>query len=144
MTLRKITIRFLDIDSLFKEINQDLDSERISRSDLDVIEFDSQKTYRSFMTTNKIEILSVISKLQPRSIYQLAKYIDRQPQHVATDCRSLESHGFIRLIEVKTSPRGEVCPKLIFDFDVVTIEDEKINSIPISEKSNRILKDAIA
>lgn len=99
MSLKKLTIHFQSLDDLFKDINDAIESEGNLVDSPESINFDSIKTYRAFMTSNKLNILSAISKLKPDSVYKLAGYLDRKPQHVLADCRSLESHGFIKLIQ---------------------------------------------
>lgn len=98
MSLKKLTIHFQEIDGLFQDINQAINSKSSLVDSSDSINFDSLDTYRSFMTSNKANILSTISKLTPGSVYELANFLNRKPQHVLADCRSLESHGFIKLI----------------------------------------------
>lgn len=114
MSLKKLTIYFQEMDDFFQDINQAIESKSSLVDSSDSIHFDSLDTYRSFMTSNKTNILSAISKLKPGSVYELASFLNRQPQHVLSDCRSLESHGFIKLIQEKVS-RKALRPELAFD-----------------------------
>lgn len=144
MNLQKIEIHFQEVDELFSEINIAVSSGHSLSDQLGIINFDSLKTYRSFMTAKKVDILVAISRLRPQSVYALAKILERRPQHVAADCRSLETHGFIKMVEVVGSVRREIQPELIFEYDIVVVDDVNITPIAISEKSGRILQEAIA
>ncbi len=143
MSLKKLTICFQKLDDLFKEVNEAINVKGSVIDSEEMIFFDSIKTFRSFMTSNKSNILSVISKLKPTSVYELANYLDRKPQHVLSDCRSLESHGFIKLIQEEVG-RKSLRPELVFDYDVILIDDKSSTPLTISEKSERIINDAIA
>lgn len=142
MSLKKLTIHFQNLDDLFKDINKSIESNEALVDFSESINFDSIKTYRSFMTSNKLNILSVISKLKPNSVYELAGYLDRKSQHVLADCRSLESHGFIKFEKEETG-RKAIRPELAFDYDVIMIEDKGTMPLAVSEKSERILAEAV-
>jgi predicted transcriptional regulator len=94
------------------------------------------------MTSNKTNILSAISKLKPGSVYELASFLNRQPQHVLSDCRSLESHGFIKLIQEEVG-RKALRPELAFDYDVIMVEGKGTMPLAVSEKSERVLAQAV-
>ncbi len=142
MSLKKLTIRFKKMDGLFQDIHEAVKSKSILLDSPDSIHFDSLDTYRSFMTSNKANILSAISKLRPGSIYELATYLNRQPQHVLTDCRSLESHGFIKFIQEEVGRRA-LRPELTFNYDVIMVEAKGTMPLPVSEKSEEILRQAV-
>ncbi len=142
MSLKKLTIHFQDLGDFFKDISSTIESSQNLVETPDSISFDSIQTYRSFMTSNKGHILSTVSKLRPNSVYKLANLLNRKPQHVLADCRSLESHGFINLIKEEAG-RKQLRPELIFDYDVIFVDDN--NSVPfaVSEKSEKVLAEAV-
>ena len=143
MSLKKLTITFQEIEELFNEVNKSIEA---GTNDVDLensITFNSIDTYRSFMTSNKANILSAISKLKPSSVYELAAYLNRKPQHVLADCRSLESHGFIKLTQ-EQSGRMPLCPELAFEYDVIMIDDKGSMPLAISAKSERVLSRAVS
>jgi predicted transcriptional regulator len=142
MSLKKLTIHFQEMDDLFQDINQAVGSKTSLVDSSDSINFDSLDTYRSFMTSNKTNILSAISKLKPGSVYELASFLNRQPQHVLADCRSLESHGFIKLIQEEVG-RKALRPELAFDYDVIMVEGKGTMPLAVSEKSERVLAQAV-
>ena len=141
MSLKKLTICFQDMDDLFEQINENIEKDQSVIGPANSIYFDSIDTYRSFMTSNKVNILSAISKLRPSSVYELATYLNRKPQHVLADCRSLESHGFIKLIQQETG-RRPLRPELSFDYDIIMVENKGTMPLALSEKSERVLAQA--
>jgi predicted transcriptional regulator len=142
MSLKKLTIYFQDMNDLFQDVNQAIKSNSSLVGSSDSIYFDSLDTYRSFMTSNKTNILSAISKLKPSSVYELARFLNRQPQHVLADCRSLESHGFIKLIQEEVA-RKALRPVLAFEYDVIMVEGKGTMPLAVSENSERVLVQAI-
>lgn len=138
MSLKKLTIRFQSMDKLFQDIDQAIKSHSGLIDSPDSISFDSIDTYRSFMTSNKANILSAISKLKPSSVYELANYLNKQAQHVLADCRTLESCGFIKLVQVETG-RRPLRPILVFDYDVIMVEGKGAMPLAVSEKSLQVL-----
>lgn len=49
------------------------------------------------MTLQKIEILTIIASAKPKSVYELAKMVDRALGPVQNDCYILESIGSLFL-----------------------------------------------
>lgn len=141
MSLKKLTIHFQELSDLFKEVEESIKKKSKLVDSVESISFDNIKTYRNFMTSNKSNILSAISKLSPDSVYELAKSLDRKPQHVLADCRSLESHGFIKLTP-EESGRKQLKPELIFDYDVILVEEKGALPLAVSEKSEKLLFEA--
>jgi len=86
-----------------------------------LIQFDSVTSFRGFMTLQKIEILLMISNVKPKSIYELAKLLDRSLGAVQKDCDALARIGFIKLQKQKTG-RGSITPKLAFDYDKIVVK----------------------
>lgn len=102
------------------------------------IEFDSFETFKRVITLNKLQILMAIARLRPESINQLAKLLDREYPHVLSDCKALETYGFIKL-ENTGGARKQLTPKLIFDYDFIRVKTKLEEILPISEKSNKVL-----
>jgi predicted transcriptional regulator len=102
------------------------------------IEFDSFETFKRVMNLNKIQILMAIARLKPVSINQLSKFLHREYPHVLKDCNSLETFGFIRLEETGGA-RRQLTPKLVFDYDLIRVNTNLEEILPISERSNNIL-----
>ncbi len=79
------------------------------------IVFDSVASFRSFMTIQKIELLTTIATQKPSSIYELAKWVDRDFAAVLRDCTGLETAGFITLKPVNDA-KGSKAPRLSFAY----------------------------
>lgn len=143
MSLKKLNIYFQNRKNFFNDIDNAIKEDKILVDSFDTINFDTIDTYRSFMTSNKINILTAISKLRPLSVYEVATHLNRKPQHVLADCRSLESCGFIKLIP-ETTGRRPLRPTLTFDYDVIMIEGNAAMPLAISEKALKLLADNCA
>jgi predicted transcriptional regulator len=87
----------------------------------DVIFFDSQVNFQKFFTAQKIELLAIIKRAKPKTIYELATLAERQFPAVLKDVKSLENYGFLYLEENKDK-RKSVCPKLPFNYEQIVIE----------------------
>jgi predicted transcriptional regulator len=85
------------------------------------IYFDSPQSFRNFMTLQKIELLAMIAHAEPKSIYDLAKIVDRALDAVQKDCQMLEGSGFIKFDKQKTG-RGSIVPKLKFDYNRIVVQ----------------------
>lgn len=86
-----------------------------------LIKFDSVESFRGFMTIQKLEILLMISNVKPKSIYELAKLLDRSLGAVQKDCDMLARLRFIKLKKQKTG-RGSITPMLAFDYDKIVVK----------------------
>ena len=87
----------------------------------DVVQFDSVASFRSFMSLQKIEILTLIATAEPRSVYELTKMLGRGLAPVQKDCQMLESAGFIKF-EKEKGGRGSLKPKLVFDYTGIVVQ----------------------
>lgn len=93
---------------------------------------------------NKLQILRAISQIKPGSIYKLATYLGREPQHVLKDCRLLESLKFIKLDEVNPNGRSALKPTLVFEYDVIKIYTQAFTQpFSVSEKAEKLLNQEI-
>ena len=86
----------------------------------DTLIFATVAAYQKFMTEQKYVVLAAIHNLKPTSLYQLAKFVDRDFANLKRDCESLEAMGFIQLVD-SGDPKGSIIPKLIFDYDAIEI-----------------------
>ncbi len=122
---KEMIIEFFNIEDLSQRIIKDIKTAlktgvpNIQPKNL--IQFDSVTSFRGFMTLQKIEILLMISNVKPKSIYELAKLLDRSLGAVQKDCDMLARIGFIKLQKQKTG-RGSIVPKLAFDYDKIVVK----------------------
>lgn len=139
MSLKFLNIVFQESKDFFTEVDKALKSGHgMDRRKKNILTFDTVKTFNNFMTVNKVQILRAISQLKPESIYQLATFLGREPQHVLKDCRFLESSKFIKLEET-TNVRNSLKPILVFDYDVIKTDSPIIPPYTISERAEKLL-----
>ena len=85
---------------------------KISKKDYD---FSGIQALRQLLSNEKARILHVIKTQQPKSIYELAKKLNRGFKAVNDDLKLLERFGFIELIEEKTKKRIRHKPVIVVD-----------------------------
>ena len=85
---------------------------KISKKDYN---FSGIHALRQLLSNEKARILHVIKTQQPKSIYELAKKLNRGFKAVSDDLKLLERFGFIELIEEKTKKRIRHKPIIIVD-----------------------------
>ena len=73
------------------------------------------ESLRQLLSNEKARILHTIKNQKPKSIYDLAKKLDRSFKSVNDDIKLLERFGFIELIEEKTKNRKRHKPEIVVD-----------------------------
>ena len=116
-----LEIHFKNRKEFFRKVSQALSKREPLIQSKHQIFFESVSSFRNFMTIQKIEILTTIATQKPSSIYELAKFVDRDFAAVLRDCTNLEGTGFIKLRVTKGAKRTKV-PRLVFDYVVMAIE----------------------
>lgn len=140
MKLKTLTINFSTNDDFLKDTKGSLFNPTHTSVDDDEysLSFDSMETFKNTLTQNRLDILMAIAREKPESIYQLAKYLNREHTHVAKDCKILEFLGFIVLAETAGAKKQYV-PKLVFDYDFIIVKDKMEKIFSISKKSNEFI-----
>ena|SRR3989344_4004938 len=77
--------------------------------------FSGVKELRQLLGNEKARILHVIKNEKPKSIYELAKKLNRGFKSVNDDAKLLEKFGFIRFIKEKTKNRKRLRPEIAVD-----------------------------
>ena len=90
-----------------------------SKADYD---FSGMLALRQILSNEKARILHVIKTEHPKSIYDLAKKLQRNFKAVKDDLNLLERFGFIEFIEEKTKNRIRHKPEIIVDNMIITIK----------------------
>jgi len=103
--IRDITIYESKGNFLFKK-------SRLSKKDYD---FSGMQALRQLLSNEKARILHVIKTQKPKSIYDLAKKLNRGFKAVNDDIKLLERFGFIDLVEEKTKNRIRHKPEIVVD-----------------------------
>lgn len=91
--------------SFFKKIAGD-------KSDYD---FKGLASLRSLLSNEKARIINVIKTRNPKSIYDVAKMVQRDFKSVSQDIKLLEEFGFIDLIQENTGSRKRLKPVVVID-----------------------------
>ncbi len=91
--------------SFFKKFSSD-------KSDLD---FKGLASLRSLLSNEKARIIHVIKSRNPKSIYDVAKLVNRDFKSVSEDIKLLEEFGFIDLIKESTGKRERLRPIIVID-----------------------------
>ena len=140
MKLKTLTISFSSTSEFLKSARASFYED--TTQDHQNISFDSLETLKKVLNQNRIDILMAIARKKPESIYQLARFLEREHPHVAKDCRSLESLGFITLDEMG-GVKKQLVPSLTYDYDVIVVKDKMEKIFSISERSNQVLLDSV-
>ena len=138
MSFKILEIHIESLDQFIGKINGALFEGKHLKPRKNVINVGSVETFKKIMSSHRLEIIIAIARLKPESIYQLAKFVDREYAHVLKDCKSLETFGFIKLTESKTAKRQST-PKLVFDYDLIRVNGKLEEILVITEKPNKLL-----
>ena len=77
---------------------------------------------RQLLSNEKARILHIIKTQKPKSIYELAKKLERGFKSVNDDVKLLERFGFIELIEEKTKNRIRYRPEIVIDTITINVK----------------------
>ena len=83
-----------------------------SKKDYD---FEGLTSLRNLLSNEKARMLNVIKLKKPKSIYELARTLNRDFKSVSEDIKLLDRFGFIDLISEKTGKRERLKPVLVVD-----------------------------
>ncbi len=105
-------IHFVSLRDFFKKTH--------GKQSQNIVLFEKVEGFRTFASSQKIELLSVLATEAPKSIYELAKLLGRTFPSVWKDCVALKSMGFIKLIKSNDN-RGSLKPELIFAYNAIKV-----------------------
>jgi len=91
----------------------------ISKKDFD---FSGISALRQLLNNEKARILHVVKTEKPKSIYELAKKLNRGFKAVNDDLKLLEKFGFIDFISEKTKNRIRHRPEVVIDSLTINIK----------------------
>lgn len=120
-TKKEMIIAFKSLEDLGAEAITAIRNKNSKVQPVNVIYFSNWTSFRNFMSLQKIEILTMISSVQPKSIYELTRLLDRSLAAVQKDCEVLERTGFITL-EKQKSGRKQLLPRLKFNYDKIIVK----------------------
>ena len=78
-------------------------------------DFEGLGALRKLISNEKARILHVIKNKNPKSIYDLAKILQRDFKSVNDDVKLLERFGFLDFISEKTGKRQRLRPIIVID-----------------------------
>jgi len=81
--------------------------------------FESIKEFRKAITPKRIELLHITKTMNPKSINELARILERDIKSISTDIHLLGKLGLINFIR-KTEGRKEVMP--VVDYAKINLE----------------------
>ncbi|MBM3232381.1 hypothetical protein FJZ21_03335 [Candidatus Pacearchaeota archaeon] len=84
-------------------------------SEKEGFDFKGLASLRSLLSNEKARIIHVIKSRNPKSIYDVAKLVNRDFKSVSEDIKLLEEFGFIDLIKESTGKRERLKPVIIID-----------------------------
>lgn len=78
--------------------------------------FTSIEAARNLLTPTRLALLRTVRRRHPRSIYELAKLLNRDLKNVQADLRILEEYGLVRMTKGRGVGRRKVkVPEALFD-----------------------------
>ena len=78
-------------------------------------DFQGLSSLRKLLSNQRARLLHTIKIKKPKSVYQLAKILDRDLKSVNNDIKLLDKFGFIELISEKTGNRERLRPVIVID-----------------------------
>jgi predicted transcriptional regulator len=78
-------------------------------------DFGGLEILRRLLSNEKARLLHTVKSKKPKSIYELAKFLQRDFKAVSDDVKLLERFGFIDMISEKTGKRNRLKPVIAAD-----------------------------
>jgi predicted transcriptional regulator len=103
MKLKKAIIKIKNISDVKDEMKRALRGEFVGIQKKNEIIFLNFESAFKVFSKNKMQILQTVAQENPRSIYELAKFLEKDFKSVHTDIKYLVSIGLIELKETKDS-----------------------------------------
>ena len=119
-----LNIVFKSQDEHFGDLEKVLKGNTKKVQPKNVIYFASYKDFQKFLFP-RLGILLAIKRHNPQSIYELAKFVERDVSTLVKDCNALATLGFITLEEAGDS-RGSKIPKLRFNYSRIMVHAPKL------------------
>ena len=85
-------------------------------------DFSGVLALRQLLSNEKARIIHVIKTQKPKSIYELAKVLNRGFKSVNDDVKLLKRFGFIDLIQEKTKGRSRLRPEVVVDNIIIHLK----------------------
>jgi predicted transcriptional regulator len=118
MKVKNVTIGIKSIEEVLnsaKNVMKRLERGERIRKRKPGIYFESLEVMRKAITHERVKILTVIKEKHPKSIYELAKLLNRNLKNVADDVHYLAELGLIELEKGKSNGREKIIPLVNYD-----------------------------
>ncbi|MBI5588570.1 MAG: MarR family transcriptional regulator [Deltaproteobacteria bacterium] len=122
MKIKRITLKVKTLDDMaadFKRAWKEAGKGKSVREAAETICFDSVEDMQKFLSPERIRLLRMVHERTPKSIYELAKMLDRDRKNVIEDVKMLEAVG---LIERKAAKSDKEKVELIVDYDRIQMD----------------------
>ncbi|MBI5970226.1 MAG: MarR family transcriptional regulator [Deltaproteobacteria bacterium] len=122
MKIKHITLKVKTLDEMaadFKRAWKEAGKGKSVREAAETVCFDSVEDMHKFLSPERIRLLKTVHEKTPKSIYELARMLDRDRKNVTEDVKMLEAVG---LIERKAAKRGKEKVELVVDYDRIQMD----------------------
>ena len=121
MRVKNIKIAIKSEDELFKEVKETWEKvekgEKMAKHE--GLYFENLEAMRKVLTENRLNILKIVKKEHPSSIYELAKMLKRDVKNTFDDIQFLANVG---LVELKKTKEGRERNNPIVNYDKILLE----------------------
>jgi predicted transcriptional regulator len=115
METKRILVEIKPFRESMDELGKTLD--KISKGEIisdEKVIFDNVDVFRKVLTPQRIKLLRLIRHYKPKSVYQLAKYANRNRRAVITDLKILMDLGFVSKKKSHEGKRTLTIPQVSF------------------------------
>lgn len=88
---------------------------------------DSMGSMLKLMSKSRFDVFAAIVENKPESLYELAKFMKKDPGNVLRDAKVLEEMGLIKLVSLK-GKRDRLKPQALFDKIVFEFEPKAVRA----------------
>ena len=115
MRVKKIEIEITDKQKIYNEFKTMATAVMRGKKikPKEVVSFANIEIFRQFFTENRLNLLKIIKKEKPDSIYALSKLVDRDFKNVHSDLQILKDFGLVDLTKTKKNKKN-VKPSLLY------------------------------
>ena len=126
MRVKNVTVEIRSLKSVLKETADVMKKIRKGEKDKPKfgLSFPDIEDFRKFFTPKRLELLKIIKKTKPNSIYELSKKLNRDIKSVTTDLHILKDYGLLELEKKVNKNNKSYKVKPVFNFDKITMSVE--------------------
>jgi len=85
-------------------------------------DFEGISLLRKLLSNQRAKLLHTIKTKNPKSLYELAKLLNRDFKSVSEDIKLLERFGFIKMVAEKTGNRERLRPIILVDSITINVK----------------------